>query len=194
MTRLAITVTAWLLSSTFLNAQPSGGPADQTDHPSNSLFEMKLSPIFPQVRAAPSSDPDRMFEGGVWNGEVAVTIKNISRSKLRLVRRIWWWQYSVEVLDSDNKPVPLTPYGEGQFPVRQQHSMSGPVSLTDLEPSQEFTEELDLATIFQIKRGGTFTIKVRRSRDLPQVDFTGTPLRELSVTLVVKGGPGGRDN
>ena len=59
--------------------------------------------------------------------------------------------------------------------------------------SQEFTDELDLATIFQIKRGGTFTVKVRRSRDLPQVDFTGAPLRELSATLVVKGGPGGRD-
>lgn len=208
MTRqIAITIIAVFSSSTFLCAQSSSGLADQADHPSNGVFEMTLSPIFPQVLAPSPRDPDRPLQDGVWNGVVAVTLKNISGAKFRCTRRAWWLQYKVEVFDSGGKPVPPTPFGESEFALAEgpHRGYSGPISLTDLESMQELTDKLDLATFFQLKRGDAFTIKVRRSRDLPQVDSFGRPqlpqmdalgrsLNELSATLVVKGGPGGRDN
>jgi hypothetical protein len=196
MTRqVAITIIAVFSSSSFLYAQSSSGLADQTDHPSNGVFEMTLSRVFPQVLAPSPRDPDRPLRDGVWNGVVAVTLKNISGSKFRCTRRAWWLQYKVQVFDSEGKPVPLTPFGVSEFALAagSPRGSSGPVSLTDLEPMQELTDRLILTDMFQLQRGGTFTIKVGRSRDLPQVDSLGWPLHELSATLVVKGGPGGRD-
>ena len=138
---------------------------------------------------------------------VAVTLKNISGAKFRCTRRAWWLQYKVEVFDSGGKPVPLTPFGESEFASAEgpTRGYSGPISLTDLESMQALTDRLILNDIFQLKRGDAFRVKVRRSRDLPQVDSLGRPhlpqmdalgrsFNELSATLVVKGGPGGRDN
>jgi hypothetical protein len=132
----------------------------------------------------------------VWGGVVAVTIKNTSSGVVRCTRRSWLLQYAVQVFDSEGKPVPLTPFGEKAYAgiTEGPHiGYSGPISLTDLEPAQEFTDQLDLASVFQLKPGGTFTVRIKRSRDLPQTDSSGRTLRELSATLIVKGGPGGRD-
>ena len=192
---VAVTIIPLLISGAFLYGQQSGGLTSQTDHPSNGVLEMTLSPVFPQVLGPHIRGVEPYMVDDLWNGVVAVTFKNVSGSKLQIVRKsTWWLQYMVEVFDSEGKPAPLTPLGEQTFSAPGGPHMGLSISNwpIDLEPTQQSTEDLILPAIFQLKRGGTYTIRIRRSRDLPKVDTFGRPVGELSATLIVKGGPGGR--
>ena len=192
--QVAVTIIPLLISGAFLQGQQLGGLSSQMDHPSNGVLEMTLSPVFPQVLGPHIRGVEPYMVDDVWDGVLAVTLKNVSGSKIQYIRKTWWLQYVVEVFDSVGKPVPLTPFGEQQLsvPAGPHKGYSGGASIVEIDPTQQFTERLILAAVFQLERGATYTIKIRRSRDLPQVDTFGRPIGELSATLVVKGGPGGR--
>lgn len=193
--QIATGLAAALLAFSSGAGQASRGAADQADHPSNGTLEMSLRPIFPQVWAPPPRDPDRPMVDGRWEGIIEATFKNTSGMKIRCTNLSWYMQYDVQVLDSEGDLAPLTALGQSEFPRRRgpRAGYSGPAGVVNLEPSQEFAARLNLTTIFQIKPGESYTVKVRRLEGLPPVDAMGRPLPELSATIVIKGGPGGAD-
>jgi hypothetical protein len=192
--QIVVCVAAALSMCVHAAGQASGTATGQSDHPSNGVVQMSITPVFPLIGGRPG-DPGGPPVEGIWQGVLEVTITNVSALKVRCVRRAWWWdEYSVQLLDSGADPAPLTPLGSERMPnAGGPQTVPGSGSLADLEPSQKFTDKLNLALIYRIKPGQTYTVRIRRSRDLPPVDAVGRPLPELSATIVIKGGPGGAD-
>jgi hypothetical protein len=190
--QIVIGVTVAFLSCAPVAGQAPSGAAAEANRPSNGVLEMSLRPIFPEVA---TGDPERPPVVGAWQGIIEVTIKNISALRVRCTRRNWYFQYDLQVLDSEGNPVPLTDFGRQWFsaPGARPAGHSVSVSVTDLEPSEQFTDRLNLASAFQLRPGGTYTVKLRRSRDLPPVDAMGRPLPELSATVIIGAGPAGTE-
>lgn len=196
MSRNPVLVVAVLGLFALAAQAQSPASSDETGHPSNGVLEMTLAPMFPQVMGPRRPGSVSRLQDGVWDGTVEVTLKNISNLRVHWEAKRWAAAYDLEVFDAEGRPVPLTPFGDGAVAAKHSSSPLLGVQHTspiDLEPSQSTTDVLPLGAYFQIKRSQTYTIKVRRSRDLPQFDQLGRPLAGLSATLVVKGGPGGSD-
>jgi hypothetical protein len=190
-TQFAVLVALLILTP---KAKPQAGSTAQADHPSNEVLEMALAPVFPQVVGPRQPGSASRLRDDIWDGVLEVTLRNVSDVKVSFIRRSGVAQYDIEVIDAEGKKEDLTPLGKDQLSAAKgTPSYSGPVSIINLDPGQVFSERILLAEKFHFKRGQTYSVKVRRTRDLPQFDQFGRSLAELSVTVVVKGGPGGSD-
>jgi hypothetical protein len=81
---------------------------DSEERSSNSLLAMSAS------RYASASDEVEIRRRGLrlkWEGTVFVTLKNVSLTILRVVDRPWYYDYSVNIFDSEGKLVLPTARG-----------------------------------------------------------------------------------
>ena len=166
-----------------IRAQPSTPLAP--DQPSNGMLELRVKQAFDPE---PPLRQNELPREPVWRGLIEVTLKNISRGTVHIEDGGITYQFSV--LDSAGRPVPLTEYGKKVEASKQgPQAFSGPVSIFDLAPGRELTEQVHLSVVYQIEPGQGYTVAVRRSRGFPMVDHDGWPVmpprRELRVTLPI---------
>jgi hypothetical protein len=156
---------------------------------SNSLLEMRATRY--------ASDEDEIFlrRRGVpdeWRGRVFVSFKNVSRSTVRLIYEHWFYDYSIEIVDSSGSPVQPTERWRGST-----ENTSGVIthaSVSDLLPGETHVDMINLSEAYPIKPTDSYTIKIRRRRGLPTKDAAGTliPNSELACTVTIAATPSNR--
>ena len=168
-------ITLLLVLSYVTTAQPPGGAAT---HFANGVIEMVARPTLAFERA-PRSQVHGVY--GPWAGLVEVTIRNISRSVIRLNSTGARSDFTVDIRDADGKPVALTVEGRraeayaGQFPAIS-------VSQIELAPLEEKIMMLDLSWQYEIRTGQEYRVTIRRSRGIPRNDAEGKPLKKVEVS------------
>ena len=157
--------------------------AEASGQYSNGLLEMSVGPV------KESTDAPGGWRGGV----LAITLKDVSLSQP--VDVIEWdpeAQYECEVLDAAGKPVPLTAEGEKLRDSRHNRLLvRSKLQIVRLNPGEQFTTQLDIARLFQIRPKAMYVVKVRRSAGLPDRGQSGRRIeQELSRTWVIPGSEG----
>lgn len=155
-----------------------------SDRHSNELLEMRL--VRANQRTA-EPDPEGR-DTAPWKGVISVTLKNISKQTVRYVRTSWTWDYRIDVIDPDGEPVAKTKEG-ASLPETDEERSGYPfmrVTMT-LEPNQSASEPLFLSSLFELKPGIEYTIRIRRAVGLPLKDAYGNvlPDRELRASMVI---------
>jgi hypothetical protein len=121
----------------------------------------------------------------VWAGLVQVSIKNISSEPVSGVSiNIPECEYAMDVLDDNGTPAPLTEAGKRIPKTDREWTQCEFISARTfkLAPGQGFTVTLNLGEFFVIDPLRRYTVTIRRSRGLPNLDHQGQPIRELSVS------------
>ena len=137
---------------------------------SNAILEMTIKAYPPR-------------EEKIWTARIMIVLKNVSDHPVTIWGGSPEWEYEIEVTDAYGNPVPRTERGE-RLPKsdeeRKRNPFGGHASIT--EPGDEHTDRVDLAESFEMHRGGTYLVKVRRSHGLPVADNAGRPLTPQVLT------------
>jgi hypothetical protein len=151
---------------------------------SNSLLEMHATRY--------ASDGDEVFlrqrsVATEWRGRVFVAFKNVSRSIVRIVDEHWFYDYSIEIVDSSGKAV--QPIERWRGSTANSSGVITHASVTDLLPGETHVDAINLSEAYSIKPTDSYQIKIRRRRGLPVKDTTGAHLAnpEIECTLVIVG-------
>jgi hypothetical protein len=171
----------------YVQTKASGvGAAGEADHPSNGVVELIVKPAL-DSEVLRQLDPRSVY--GPWTGLLQITIRNASRGMVHLGEVAADFEYKFEVLDSSGKAVPQTELGRDHSDLvahpDPRRPYTGPVSVFDLVPLQEFTDEIDIAMFYRVRPGQAYKIKVRRAAGLPGVDEAGKPLKQVEVSCSV---------
>jgi hypothetical protein len=156
------------------------------DHPSNSVVELIVTPEPAHGRRPP---PGEVY--APWDGFLNVRIRNVSLGPARVDEADWTREYTIKVLDSSGRSVPMTERGKSIADAlsrpRDPRGYYGPAGSANLTPGEENYVQMNLKQIYQVEPGRAYTIKLKRSAGLPKLDEYGKPLqqRELSCTVVI---------
>jgi hypothetical protein len=169
-------------------AIPSGIPSG--DHPSNGVVELIVMPApAPGHRPHALTEPPEAY--APWDGLLNVSVRNISLGATIVDGGSWDRDFTVEVLDSTGKPVPMTEHSksiaEAASRPRDPFGHQGPAYRAKLMPGQDSHFQMDVSQIYQVVPGRAYKIRIKRSAGLPKVDEYGKPLqqRELSCTVII---------
>jgi len=104
-------------------------------------------------------------------------VRNISLGPARVDEADSLFEYTIEVLDSSGKLVPMTERGksttEAASRPRSPFGYYGPASAFKLMPGEDVYTQVDLSKFYQVVSGRAYTIKIKRSVGLPKVDEYG---------------------
>lgn len=168
-------------------ATPDVTPA--RDHPSNGIVELIVAPVPVPFRRHSLMDLPEAY--APWAGVLSLRVRNISLGPARVDESDPLFEYTVEVLDSSGKPVPMTERGrtatEAASRPRSRFGHYGPASAFKLMPGEDVYVQMDLSKFYQVVSGRAYTIKMKRSVGLPMIDEHGKPLQqwELSCTVTI---------
>ena len=146
------------------------------DHPSNGVLELIVAPV-PASGSRPHrlTDPPEVY--APWDGVLSMRVRNISLGPARVDEADSLFEYTIEVLDSSGKLVPMTERGksttEAASRPRSPFGYYGPASAFKLMPGEDVYTQVDLSKFYQVVSGRAYTIKIKRSVGLPKVDEYG---------------------
>jgi len=139
-----------------------------------------------------ASDQDEVFlmQRGVpdgWHGKVFVAFRNVSRSAVRIVDEHWFYDYSIEFVDSSGKLV--EPAKKWRASNENTSGVVPHATVTNLLPGETHVDVINLAEAYSIKPTDSYTIKIRRRHGLPTKDAAGVPLPDpdLACSLTIAG-------
>jgi len=188
---LAVTLFAvGALGAQELNTSPF--QLDDPDRPSNGVLRLTAEAVSTS-HPKDVGDPPLLPNGRkLWEGVLMLKVTNISQRMVTLDVDSAQISFYYEVWDvATRKRVLGTPYGE-----RVAGWQRGPLMFTHpdtlhLAPGEFYEGMLDLAKLFQLKVGGVYTVKIRRTIGARTRDEAGKPLsadnRDLTCTVQVTG-------
>jgi hypothetical protein len=125
------------------------------DHPSNGVVELIVAPVPARLRPRSLTDPPEVY--APWAGVLSVRVGNISLMPASVDYADPLFEYTVQVLDSSGKPVPVTERGRSTTEVasrpRSPFGYYGPASAFELMPGEDVYIQVDLSKFYQVVSG-----------------------------------------
>lgn len=174
-------------------ASATRAPQAQGAKPAAPAPEVQSSNALLEISATRYSSPEapilRMQRGipDEWHGTLYVAFRNISSSTVRIIDEHWFYDYSIEIVDSSGKPI--EPAERWRVSNENTSGVVPHASVTNLLPGYTHVDMISLSEAYPIKPTESYTIKIRRRHGIPTKDATGAPLPnpEIGCTLKIVG-------